>query len=289
MKKALLLLLTLLMALSLAACGTAAPRLERVPFEPIVVADQEDYQITITDISVSGRCGVTFLLENRGDGDLGLSVNGYVNGIYFPMVNWETEKQAASHGEQVEIFLEFLNYGEFSVGAMTNVELLITPSLLTEENVWWYQTDEPYTVQIYPYGEENAAVYEYVPKESHRVLVDNEYMTVIAVGYTSLSDSKLYFCNHTDRYVMLSVADDYALLNESVEGSARLHSFVPAGAHTFDLLFPVWPGQEMEGVHEYIKTDMISFALELVDMYTQEVLYTSDTITLSPSGIKVAE
>lgn len=289
MKKALLLLLSSLMVLSLAACGTSAPRLEAVPFEEIVVADKEEYKITITDISVSGRYEVKFLLENRGDGELGLSVEGYVNGLFFTLVDWSEGKKSASPGEQREFTMEFLNYGEFSTGAMTEIELLIFPSLLIEENVWRYQTEEPYTVRIYPYGEENAAAYEYVAKESHRVLVDNEYMTLIYVGNTTMGDARLYLRNHTDKEVMLCAVDNYALLNGGVDGSVHLNVFAPPQAQTFGIVFPVWPGNEGDGTHKYIKTDTIGITAELIDVFTQEAVYVSDEITLSLSGVKVTE
>lgn len=289
MKKLIVSLLALLLLLPLLGCESAAPRMEAVPFEEMVVADTEEYKITVTDISVSGRYEVKFLLENRGDGELGLSVDGYVNGLFFSLVDWSEGKQSASPGEQKEISLEFLNYGEFSTGAMTEIELLIFPSILTEENVWLYQTEEPYTVQIYPYGEENAAAYEYVPKESHVVLVNNEYMTLIYVGNTSMGDARLYLQNHTDKDVMLCAVDNRALLNGGVEGSAHFNVFAPPHAQTLGIVFPVWPGNEGDGTHKYIKTDSIRITVELIDIFTQEALYVSDEITLSLSGVKVTE
>ena len=291
MKKALLLVVALVMTLSITACGTAVPRMERVPFEAMVVADTEEYKVTITDVSVSGRYGVTFLLENKGSDELGLSVEGYVNGLFFSLVDWEAEKKVAAPGEQVECYLEFLNYGEFSVGAMTNIELIVSPSVakVMEGGGMWYNTIESYTVQIYPYGEENAAVYEYVPKESHRVLVDNEYMTLIYVGNTSMGDARLYLQNHTDKDVMLCAVDNRALLNGSVEGSVHFNMFTPPQAQTFGIVFAVWPGNEGDGTHKYIKTDTIGITAELIDISTQEAMYISDEITLSLSGVKVTE
>ncbi len=286
------LLILVLLVLPFTACSMeSVERMERVPFEDMVVVDNEECTVTITDIRVSGSYQVDFLLVNKSTEDMGITADSYLNGVYWSMANWDSESAVVHPGEQGTITMDFLNMRELSIGAVTDMVLEVSPGFveLTEDGWLSYRSIGEETVHIYPYGEENATVYEYVPKENHRVLVDNEYMTLISVGNSSMGDSKLYLHNHTDRNVLLRAVNYEAILNGGVEGSVHVDISAPAGAQAFGLVFPVWPGNEGDGVHEYIKTDTITLTLELMDMMTGEILYTAEPCTLSPSGMKITE
>jgi len=148
----------------------------------------------------------------------------------------------------------------------------------------WASVSELDAVHFYPQGEENASVYELIPQKHHEVIVDNEYVTVTVVGYGSMDEAKMHIANHTDTELLVRVKGDRAELNRSIQGRASLFVPVPAQAQAFGTLWPLYPGADDGEVHDFINTEFISFSLEVTG---GSVWYTSDTITLSPSGRSV--
>lgn len=290
MKKLFALMLALVMALSLVGCEGAAPRPEPVPFEEeIVVVDDDVCKITVTDVNVVSRYTVSFLIENKWDKPIVFGApEGYINGVFFSFPVDSEAFEDIMPGEQREITLSFTDLRNYGISTVTDINLSIAPLKHDEYNPGAYgEVGTRGTVQLYPYGEENAAAYTRVAKESDKVIVDNEYATVTVVGYGQLSEVKLHVVNHSDKELLICVAKDYAELN-GIDGKGSLHCVVEPGAQSFGTLWPIYPGHDDGEVHEYIKTEFITFALTFLNEFGKPV-YTSDMITLSPSGIKVTE
>ena len=284
MKKLIVSLLALLLLLPLLGCENAAPRMEAVPFEEMVVADTEEYKVVVTNVDTRIHYIVEVLLENRGTQTLSLSAACFINGVSFTMNLSAGGFEAVEPGEKKTITFGFMDLREHSIGAITDVEMQFDVLEAVMGSSAWLSVSELDAVHFYPQGEENASVYELVPQKHHEVIVDNEYVTVTVVGYGSMDEAKMHIANHTDTELLVRVKGDRAELNRSIQGRASLFVPVPAQAQAFGTLWPLYPGADDGEVHDFINTEFISFSLEVTG---GSVWYTSDTITLSPSGRSV--
>jgi len=284
MKKLIVSLLALLLLLPLLGCESAAPRMEAVPFEEMVVADTEEYKVVVTNVDTRTHYIVEALLENRGTQTLSLSAACFINGVSFTMNLSAGGFEAVEPGEKKTITFGFMDLREHSIGAITDVEMQFDVLEAVMGSSAWASVSELDAVHFYPQGEENASVYELIPQKHHEVIVDNEYVTVTVVGYGSMDEAKMHIANHTDTELLVRVKGDRAELNRSIQGRASLFVPVPAQAQAFGTLWPLYPGADDGEVHDFINTEFISFSLEVTG---GSVWYTSDTITLSPSGRSV--
>ena len=281
MKKWFALLMILAMVIPLVACSIENLQMEEVPFEEIVVVDNEEYKVVVTNVDTRIHYIVEVLLENRGTQTLSLSAACFVNGVSFTMNLSTGGFEAVEPGEKKTITFGFMDLREHSIGAITDVEMQFDVLEAVMGSSAWLSVSELDAVHFYPQGEENASVYELVPQKHHEVIVDNEYVTVTVVGYGSMDEAKMHIANHTDTELLVRVKGDRAELNRSIQGRASLFVPVPAQAQAFGTLWPLYPGADDGEVHDFINTEFISFSLEVTG---GGVWYTSDTITLSPSG-----
>lgn len=235
MKKWIAVILSCVMAVSLAACGgsggssskaettAAGSQSERVPasqsvaaeaketaFEEMTVVDNDECSITLTGIEQSGVWGysITGLIENKN------AEKTYMYAV----------ESAAINGVQVEsLFAK-----EVAPGKKANINIAFADSDLQNNGITEYtkieltfrvyDTDDwladevaHETVCIYPYGEENAVDYVRESQPDDVILVDNDKVQVIALNYEN-DDIwgymlNLYFVNKTDSEVMFSVED----------------------------------------------------------------------------------
>jgi len=123
MKKLIVSLLALLLLLPLLGCESAAPRMEAVPFEEMVVADTEEYKVVVTNVDTRTHYIVEALLENRGTQTLSLSAACFINGVSFTMNLSAGGFEAVEPGEKKTITFGFMDLREHSIGAITDVEM----------------------------------------------------------------------------------------------------------------------------------------------------------------------
>lgn len=239
MKKIIVILLTLAMIWSMAACGAAetvdvaakasvedtaasvpasdskeagdsgeaAAEQAEEAFEQIVVIDNEICTFTITEVESDGLWGYTWkvYLENKTDKNLMFSMdNVAVNGMVSDPF-WASSVSAGMKSNE-----EISWYDDFEAFGIEKVTLVEFDLSVYDEDDWMaeYLVDE--RVTVYPMGEEAVgALYQREAEETDIVLVDNEDCSVILTkvdpngewGYTW----ELYLENKTDKNLMFSM------------------------------------------------------------------------------------
>lgn len=259
MKRILSALLVLVMALSCAACAgantaadqskqtepsntpTTAPTTPTVPVEPPTkfeaqtVVDNAYCTIQITGIDPDNLFGYTLdvYLENKSADTDFLFYVGFasVNGLSMdPLFSAEVTAGKKAN-EQLHFTDRELNA---LVGQFTDIELTFQ---VTDANDFMAKPVANPTVHVYPYGEENATVYQRPAQDTDVVVVDNEQVSVIVTEYTNDPIwgycAKVFLVNKTDKELMFT-ADDVSvngfmldpLFADLVEGGKCAYSFL---------------------------------------------------------------
>lgn len=227
MKKFVLLLLTL--SLLLAACGgtdapettaetvphevnipeeTTQPATEPAVFEELIVVDNDACSLRITGLDPDNMWGYTLEveLENKtADQTLMYAVEtAAVNCVQTdPMFAEEVAPGKKSRGSIVILSDELEANG---VGEFTDIALSFR---VYDSNDWSAENVAEETAHVYPRGQENAVQFVRPVQETDRVLVDNEFATVVLIGCGPDDfwgyQAKLYIVNKTDTTIMVSV------------------------------------------------------------------------------------
>lgn len=178
-------------------------------FDELVVADNEECTIKITDVVEDDLWGLTVkvYLENKSSDTTyhfavnEATVNGVENSPYFGVDIAPGKKS----NEEIYFFDEGL---EEIIGAFTDIKLVFQ---VCDAEDWFAEPVLETAVHVYPQGEENATIYERVPQDTDIVLADNAYVTVIAIGcvYDEIwgHSVELFLVNKTDTEVMFSTED----------------------------------------------------------------------------------
>lgn len=227
MKKFTALLLALVLTLSLSACGGATDTnygtnpsqsennkhenntdKNEISFAEVVVVDNGECLIKITGIEPDNLWGYTLKaqLENKSaDKTYMFSVeSAAINGVQCdPLFASEV---AAGKKAMEEIHFSDDELKENGVGDFTDIELTFR---VYDSNDWTADAVAKETVHVYPYGEDKAVKFVREAQASDKVLVDNEYVTVIVTGYENDEiwgyTVNLFLLNKTDKEVMFSV------------------------------------------------------------------------------------
>lgn len=281
MKKIMMLLLTL--CLLLAACGgtdapettagesapeinvsveTTQPATEPPAFEEIVVVDNDACSIRITGIDPDNIWGYTLEveLENRtADTTLMYAVDAAaVNGVQTdPMFAEEVAAGKKSRGSIVMLSDELEANG---VGEFTDIALGFR---VYDSDDWSADNVAEEVVHVYPLGQENAVQYVRAAQDTDRVLVDNEFATVVLTdcgpddfwGY----QAKLHIVNKTETTIMVSV--DEASVNGYMADPFYADS-VDAGYCAFSAITWMDSVLEENGIDE---VENIEFTLRVYD------------------------
>ncbi len=249
MKKTMALILSLLMVMSLAACGSSDTvssgsegtsddvvaeestgsedetgnedtdgetsgtdeevKNAEVSFEELVVVDNDECSITITGIDADNIWGYTLnaLIENKSsDKTYMFSVDSAsINGVECDPL-FASDVAAGKKSNEEISFYDTDTLEENGITEYTDIEL----TFRVYDSDDWTADDVAYaTVNVYPYGEENAVTFERATLDTDTVLVDNEYVTVIVTGYEHDDiwgyTANLFLVNKTDSKVMFSV------------------------------------------------------------------------------------
>lgn len=223
MKRLVTLLLSLMLVLSLAACGenptsgtndgTNSPQNENkneLSFTEVVAVDNAECLIKITEIDPDNMWGFTLKaqLENKSDDKTYMfsvesaSINGVQCDPFFA-----SEVTAGKKSNEEIIFMSD-ELEENGVGDYTDIELTFR---VYDSNDWTADEVARETIHIYPYGEDKAVKFVRETQVSDNVIIDNEYVTVIVTGYEDDEiwgyTVNLFLLNKTDKNVMFSVDD----------------------------------------------------------------------------------
>ncbi len=229
-------LLTLMLTLSLAACGTEkAPNTNddndanpiqnennkdaeksntnEISFNEVIAIDNTECLIKITDIDPDNFWGFTLKtqLENKStDKTYMFSVeSAAVNGVQCDPF-FATEVAAGKKSNE-EISFSSDELKENGVGDYTDIELTFR---VYDSDDWSADDVAQETIHVYPYGEDKATKFVRKAQSSDNVIIDNEYVTAIVTGYENDElwgyTVNLFLVNKTDKNLMFS-ADEVSV------------------------------------------------------------------------------
>ena len=181
------------------------------PIKNYVAIDKDNYSVTVDSMgwdNVSTLAYLNIILENKTTDKTYIfnTEDSFINGlqVHIPMF----ESAQAGSKSQVVWYLNPLNES-VAVKDITDIEALL--------HVYEYDGKESNeidteTLHIYPYGQDSTTTYVYEQKDTDKLLIDNEYCTIILVGsdmdnvnYTL----KLYIVNKTDETMNISTGENY--------------------------------------------------------------------------------
>ena len=300
MKRIIAILCSLILLLSMVACGAPTPNstdtventdeitptavaespAQEITFSEVVAVDNEYCTIKITGIDPDGLFGYTLkaYMENKtADQTLMFSVNSAsVNGVMADPLFASEIAAGKKSNEEITFMEDSLETN--GITDFTDIELNFR---VFDSNDWAADAVAEETVHIYPYGEEKATVFTREAQSSDTILVDNEYATVIVTGY-AIDDiwgytANLYIVNKTDTAITVSV--DEASVNgfmadpfyaDSVDGGKCAFSSISWADSTF----------EENGITE---VETIEFVLRIYDSNDWMAdAFVNELITLNP-------
>ncbi|MDD6187757.1 MAG: hypothetical protein PUB11_06905 [Oscillospiraceae bacterium] len=277
MKRITSMFLTLAMMLSLAACGGDSTKTEgatntgsstktetkkEMTFTEMVVVDNDECTIKITGLEENRKRDYTakLLLENKtADKTLMFAVdNETVDGVCFTALF--AKDVAAGKKANAEIRIKSDDLKDYGVSEYTDIELSFR---VYDSNDWLADDVAKETVNIYPYGEENAVKFVRESRDTDNVIIDNENVTVIVTGYDKDGiwgyTVNLYLINKTDTGVMFCVDD--ASVNGYMVDPFYAKS-VPAGKSAFSSMS--WSNSALEE-NEIEEIETIEFKFRAYD------------------------
>lgn len=310
MKKLIALLLTLMLMFSLAACGEEktsdaddaqtptqsqgeadknnpeeskpeedATNKNEVDFSEIVVIDHEKCLIKITGIEDDPVWGysVNVYMENKSaDQSYMFSVDeAAINGVQCTTF-FAAEVAAGKKANESVVFMEDLK--EYGIGDYSDIELSFSVS---DSEDWMADPVAKETVHVYPYGEDKAVQFVREPKDTDKVLVDNEYVTAIVTGYEDDEiwgyTVQLFLINKTDKDLMFSV-DDAAVNGFMADPIFAEEVF--SGKCAFSSMS--WSDTDL-AENNITKIEEIEFKLrvyDLADIFAEDIA--NEPVTLNP-------
>lgn len=309
MKKIIALLLTLVLMLSLAACGgdetsdtdgAQTPTQsqdqtddqpeesnptedetgkDEVAFTETVVVDNEECLIKITGIENDPIWGYSLkvYLENKSaDQAYMFSVDeAAINGVQCTTL-FATEVAAGKKANESVIFMDDME--EYDIGDYTDIELNFS---VCDAEDWLADPVTEATAHVYPYGEDKAVCFVREAQDSDQILIDNEIVTAIVTGYEQDEiwgyTAKVYLVNKSDKDLMFSVSD--AAINGFMADPIFAEE-VSSGKCTFSSIS--WADTVLEE-NNITKIEEIEFKLQvydLEDIFAEDVV--NESVTLKP-------
>lgn len=197
------------------APSTTAPTTPSLPtetpakFEAQTVVDNEYCTIQITGLDPDHLYGYTLdvFLENKtADTDYQFYVGlASVNGLSMDPLFSSKVTAGKKANEQLHFTDRELNE---LVGQFTDIELTFQ---VTDANDYFAKPVANPTIHIYPYGAENATVYQRPARDTDVVAVNNEQISVIVTEYVTDPFwgycAKVFLVNNTDKDLMFTAED----------------------------------------------------------------------------------
>ncbi len=219
MKKFLTILISLLMIVTFTGCSSGSDgeegsisgddtqqQVEENPivFEEITVVDDDNLTIQITAMDEDDYTLTVYLENKSAENTYNYSLSRLsVDGIEVDDWFYET----VSAGNKVNGTIEFDDDDLDVLSQFTDIGLTF---YVYDDDTWDEVITE--TVHVYPYGEENASAYVRETLDTDVILIDNDYVQMIATGFEhgdfwSQYELEVYLVNKTDSDVMFSVSD----------------------------------------------------------------------------------
>ena len=163
-------------------------------------------------------------------------------------------------------------------GDYSDIELSFSVS---DSEDWMADPVAKETVHVYPYGEDKAVQFVREPKDTDKVLVDNEYVTAIVTGYEDDEiwgyTVQLFLINKTDKDLMFSV-DDAAVNGFMADPIFAEEVF--SGKCAFSSMS--WSDTDL-AENNITKIEEIEFKLrvyDLADIFAEDIA--NEPVTLNP-------
>ena len=258
----------------------AAEAEDEITFEGMTVVDNDECSIVITGIDEDYVLSVE--LENKSSDITYMfavstaSVNGVEADPLYAEEVAAGKKSTGSIDFSWDSTLE-----ENGIDVFTDIELSFH---VYDSDDWSADYVAEETVHIYPYGEENATVFERESLDTDIILVDNDQVTVTVISCGEDSfwgyEIELFIVNKTDTEAMVAV--DEASINGYMCDPLWAKS-VPAGKCAFSSMY--WYDSELEelGITDYSEIEEIEFLLTAYDNddWTGDN-WVEEVITLNP-------
>lgn len=248
-------------------------------FEEITALDDENCCIKITGLDMEGEYGpeLKIYIENKSeDKTYTVSIeHATINGIQadsFIYMGAEVAAQKKSN-ETIEIDEDYLE--AYDIDKLTDIRLQFD---VFESESW--EDVAGADVHVYPYGEENAEAYVREAKETDKVLIDNEFVKVTAIGAEmdeeyGCYDLNLYVENKTDNQVMFDAE------NVSINGyMIEAYWAVVLNPKTVGFSTMSWYSDELEE-NDISEVEEIEFELDAYD-YDNYEDYAKETVVVNP-------
>ncbi len=219
---------------------TTQEKVNGLDFEDVVAVDNEKYSITYTELTGERKYntsrGIGVELVNKTNATpvrftlKGLSINNIqMYSFYADVVN-----PFATSSKYIELLgcnaLTALGVKEY-----TDIEIVFVVQIGYEPDT---MQEETVTSHIYPYGEENAVQYERPTSETDRVLLDNQFISIITVGENK---EGLYVINKTDKELYLTLvaslqkdAGEVTLFSNTMQASKVMFLKTPTDSTDLD-------------------------------------------------------
>ena len=181
-----------------------------ITFTEQVAVDNDECLIKITKLDPDSFWGYTLKvqLENKSDDKTYMfsvesaSINGVQCDPFF------ASEVAAGKKANEEITFMASELEEAGIKDFTDIELTFR---VYDTNDWMADEVANETVNIYPYGKDKATKYVREQKASDKVILDNDYVTVIVTGYEDDAiwgyTAKLFLLNKSDKNIMFSAEE----------------------------------------------------------------------------------
>ena len=173
------------------------------------MVDQKLFSIRMRAVGSDGERGykVNITFENKStDTTYGFWLEcAAVNGV---QCNLRVSTEVGAGQKAKESILLPMHYLDKNIiGDYTDIEL----TFLVYDVVDWLTSDVLKTVHAYPHGKDKAVTYVRQRQESDRVIMDNEYLTVVVTDYEKACRgaymANLFIQNKSRRNLLLSVEE----------------------------------------------------------------------------------
>jgi len=299
MKKLTSLILTLILMLSLAACGGTTPandEEEKEPKKKVESSEKTEDAEEVSDISATvenDECSIKITGVDT-DNWMGYTLKAQLENKSSEKKYTFTVDSCSINGVKCDAFL----YGDISAGKKANEEITFTTETLEENGIKKFTDIEltfrvydsndylaedalKETVHVYPYGKDKVKKFERKAKSSDNVLVDNENVTVIVTGYEHDEiwgyTANFFLVNKTDKNLYFGAND--VSVNGYMIDPFFIES-VPAGKCAFSTMS--WSDEKFEE-NDIADVESIEFVLSVSDaddFWADDLV--NETFTLNP-------
>jgi len=298
MKRFVALLFCLIFALSLVACGNDSitdkiklpndddnnddtPNINFTLQETVIV-DNDDCLIKVTGAEYDDIWGfrVKVYLENRSDDTTYRfsADNATINDVNTLSIFTADVAPGKKANEEIT-FLDSEFYDN-DIGEYTDIQLTFT---VRDSEDYSAEDIVNETVHIYPYGEDKAATYIRESEPSDRIIMDNEYATVIVTGYDYDEYTgyrvKLFLVNKTDITLVFDTIDD-ASVNDYMFSPFFMCNLA-AGKCAFDSIDVSPSTMDDNGITDVEEIEFSLRVCEVEDFLSYKWL-AKETVTLNP-------